>query len=962
MRHQALSLALSAATLIAASATTQTPQTKREVIFGRDVRPILSQHCFKCHGPDAATLAAGLRLDTFESATEHGAIVPGKPENSLLIKRVSATDPDLRMPPSDSGSKPLTPDEIATLRAWIAQGAHYEKHWSFVPPVMPKLPPVSNPGWCNNLIDRFVLYQLDKSDLRPEPESDKETLAQRAALALIGLPPSKDLLSNFLLDKRPDAYERYVDKLLALPEYGEHQARYWLDAVRYGDTHGLQLDNERGIYPYRDWVVRAFNQDLPLNKFIEWQLAGDLMPNPTQEQLVATGYVRMNLTSNEGGAIEEEFLARNTFDRLETTGTVMLGLTIGCARCHDHKNDPISQKEYYGLYAYFNSTADNPLDGNITFPPPVIFAPSPEQQRSLTALNQVIEDTVRSVDLKQASAQLRSLRSTIVGSPNWEISETFTRTSFDTAFDQDDKPTTWKPFALEIGKSYASVVGKDNASVYLRARVTLSKASKLQFAISSDDGLKVWVNGKLVHANKVTRGLDPVDTVSADFKLGENEILLKVTNGGAPDGVNVRSLDTRGVQAQQVLEAYDKEPGSPLAQRKLKEAYLSSDTTSSEQLRYQQALSKRTALQAEIPQSLIAQELPKPRPAHILKRGLYDQMGEEVGRSVPRALGAVTRPSPPNRLGLAKWLTSPANPLVARVYVNRLWQQHFGTGLVKTSEDFGNQGEWPINMPLLDYLSVSLTKNNWSLKRLHRLAVTSSAFRQSSRTSQAKIAKDPENRLASRGPRFRLDAEVIRDKALYAGHLLVREVGGRGVKPYQPAGIWETSTDPASGTFAYKQDSGSSLYRRSLYMFWKRTAPPPSMTTFDAPLRDTCVVRRPITNTPLQALTLQNDPTFLEAARTMAAVVISRYQSKDRRLLEAVSIALGRQPRKNERQILTKALDSFLQQYRKDPDAARKLVAVGESPPSPSLDPVEHAAWMLICSTLMNTDEFLTLH
>lgn len=931
------------------------------MIFSRDVRPILSQHCFKCHGPDSATVAAGLRLDSFESATKHGAIVPGNAKDSYLLKRVSATDPDERMPPPDSGQKPLTKDEVETLRIWIEQGAKYEKHWSFVPPAMSKLPSVSKSTWCNNLVDRFVLAKLDESRLKPEPEADKETLAQRAALALIGLPPTQELLADFLRDTRTGAYERYVDGLLALPEYGEHQARYWLDAVRYGDTHGLQLDNERGVFPYRDWVVRAFNEDLPLNKFIEWQLAGDLLPNPTVDQLVATGYVRMNLTSNEGGAIEEEFLARNTFDRLETTGTVMLGLTIGCARCHDHKYDPISQKEYYGLYAYFNSTADNPLDGNITFPPPVIFAPSPEQKKRLDALNSTIESALERVNLNDAIASLKSLRSPYVGTPAWEISETFTKDSFGAAFDQDQKPTTWKPFALEIGKSHASVVGKDNSSVYLRARANLSRAARLQFAISSDDGLKVWVNGKLVHSNKVTRGLDPVDSITADLKSGENEILLKVTNGGAPDGVNVRSLDTRGVTAQQALDAYEKEPNSKQALRKLKETYLASDTLTAEQRRYQDALTKRTALESKIPQSLIAQELPEPRPAYILKRGEYNQKGEKVDRTVPKALGGATSKVANNRLGLAKWLTSPTNPIVARVYVNRTWQQHFGTGIVKTSEDFGNQGEWPVNKPLLDYLAISLVKNGWSLKKLHRLIVTSATFRQSSKAAPQKYAKDPENRLTSRGPRFRLDAEVIRDKALYAGHLLVKEVGGRGVKPYQPSGIWETSTDPASGTFSYKQDTGANLYRRSLYLFWKRTAPPPTMTTFDAPLRDTCVVKRPVTNTPLQALTLQNDPTFLEAARTMAGVVLTRRSTNEQRLAEAYRIALGRQPRPNERQILLKALDGFIRQYRRDPAAAKRLLAVGESPQTPG-DSVTQAAWMLICSTLMNTDEFLSLN
>ncbi len=431
---------------------------KPEINFGRDVKPIIVQHCFKCHGPDAAKAAAGLRLDSFEGATKQlgdgAGIVPGSPDNSMVIKRVSEKDEAMRMPPPDSGVHSLTPTEIDTLKNWISSGAKYAKHWAFVPPSMPELPNASKPKWCQNLVDRFVLAKLDEAGLKPEPEADKNTLAERAAETLTGLPPSQAELEEFRKDTKPGAYERYVDRLMAKPAYGEQEARYWLDAVRYGDTHGLQLDNERSVYPYRDWVVSAFNDDLPFNKFAEWQLAGDLLPKPTTEQLVATGYVRMNLTSNEGGAIEEEFLARNTFDRVDTTSTVFLGLTVGCARCHDHKYDPIKQKDYYGLYAFFDSTADKPLDGNIALPPPVVRATTPEQEVELGEMSKKLDSYRQAVKPEDAAAWFEKNHPALPGSRDWEATQVYMSDTFDAAFDKPEPgepgqpAATWKPLKL----------------------------------------------------------------------------------------------------------------------------------------------------------------------------------------------------------------------------------------------------------------------------------------------------------------------------------------------------------------------------------------------------------------------------------------------------------------------------------------------------------------------------------
>ena len=944
-----------------------------EVNFGRDVKPILSGHCFKCHGPDASKAAAGLRLDSFEGATKHlsdgFAIVPGKPLQSKLTERVSAKDDDMRMPPPDSGGKPLTQEEIATLKLWISQGAKYAKHWSFVPPNLPATPKVSNPSWCKNLVDRFVLAKLDQAGLKPEAEANKDTLAMRAAETLTGLPPTQAELSAYRKDAKPGAYERYVDRLLAKPEYGEQQARYWLDAVRYADSHGLQLDNERSVYPYRDWVVQSFNNDLPFNKFAEWQLAGDLLAKPTTEQMVATGYVRMNLTSNEGGAIAEEFLARNTFDRVDTTSTVFLGLTVGCAKCHDHKFDPIKQKDYYGLYAYFDSTQDEPLDGNIALPPPFIKAPSKDQEASLTSIDSHLRNLESRVQPTEALNWFDKNSAPVMATKDWQISPVYPEASFDAAFDKAEPgepgqpTTTWKPLKFEIGKDHSALVGRDSASVYVKGTIIAPKAISMTIGVSSDDAVRVWLNGKLVHSNKTNRGVDQaIDKVKVDFQAGENEIIAKVINGSGPDGLNIRLAGPDAQRISDAVTSYQKMSADPAAKKNLCQTFLELGPATADAKQYRELTKKKAAIEAEVPMTLVAKEMAKPRPTFILKRGLYDQKGDPVDRHIPAALGSLPAGLPNNRLGLAQWLISPSNPIVARVFVNRVWQQSFGTGLVKTSEDFGSQGEWPLNQPLLDYLAVTFVKDGWSVKKLNRLLVTSAAFRQSSRVTREKLAKDAENRLVSRGPRFRLDAEVIRDKALDAGGLLVTKLGGHGFKPYQPDGLWEGSSDPASGLHFYKRDHNLDIYRRSMYQFWKRTSPPPVMVTFDAPLRDTCTVRRSITNTPLQALTTLNETEFLEASRTMAQRLLASKTSDEARLKAAYDLTLGRKPQPWEEKILLKGLARYRKEYAANPAAANQLLKVGDAPQATKEPVADKAAWMLVCSSLMNTDEFLTLH
>ena len=935
-----------------------------EVNFGRDVRPILSEHCFRCHGPDASKAAAGLRLDSFEGATKQledgAAVVPRNSTQSMLIVRVSA-GPDMRMPPADSGIPALTPAQIETLRAWINIGARYEKHWSFVPPQMPVIPKVSDPAWCKNLIDRFVIAKLDDARLKPEPEADRDTLAMRASETLTGLPPTPQEISAFREDKRPDAYERYVDRMMAKPAYGEQESRYWLDAVRYADTHGLQLDNERGIYPYRDWVIRALNQDLPFDQFVQWQLAGDLLPHPTTDQLVATGYVRMNLTSNEGGAIEDEFLARNTFDRVDTTSTVLLGLTAGCAKCHDHKYDPITQRDYYGLYAFFDSTADKPLDGNIALPPPYIRAATPEQEVQLAKMGAELNRLTNGVDLQSAKSWVLAHRDAVPATRDWQISQVYAAANFDAAFDTafPSEPGqkgdgSWKPFKYQLSSPAVGIVGKDNAAVYVRSTVTVPEAKQMILRVSSDDGIRMWLNGKLIHSNKVNRGLDDgIDVVRADFRAGDNELVAKVVNGVEPDGLNIRMGDPE----RELVDRLNAKPADEALQKQVRVAYLTAASAA-----YNRLAKAKSELESSIPMTLVAQEMDKPRPTFILKRGQYDQPGDAVDRHIPASIGVLPTGVKPDRLSLANWMISPQNPLVARVFVNREWQKFFGTGIVKTAEDFGSQGEWPANQALLDYLAIKFVKSGWSVKQLNRLIVTSAAFRQSSRISAQKLAKDPENRLISRGPRFRLDAEEIRDKALDVAGLLSPQVGGHGFKPYQPANIWEASSDPASSTHVYMQDHGNTIYRRSMYLFWKRTSPPPAMVTLDAPLRDTCVVRRSTTDTPLQALVVMNEPGFLEAGRVMAERVLSSKADDRSRLGFAYELALGRPPKPFEQSLLLKAANRYLNLYNSDPKAAEKLLHVGESPGRKSIPSPERAAWSIVCSTLMNTNEFLTLH
>lgn len=826
------------------------PVRTGKIDFNRDVRPILSDNCFACHGLDAKSRKGDLRLDVRAEAVKSEAIVPGKADASELVKRLLTDEPRKVMPPPKTKKK-LTPAQIATLRAWIDQGAPYAEHWAFIPPVRPTLPKVATPQWQRTPIDAFILARLESERLRPAAEAERTALLRRVTFDLTGLPPTLAELDAFLTDTRPDAYERVVERLLASPRYGEHQARFWLDLARFGDTHGLHLDNYREMFLYRDWVIAALNANKPYDRFALEQLAGDQLPNPPvggdQAALIATGFNRAHVTTSEGGSITEEVHIRNVNDRVDTFGVVFLGLSVGCAKCHDHKYDPLTQKDFYALSAYFNSLEGNPLDGNAARHPPVIRVPTPEQTKRLGEI-----ETQLAAAKKELTAKAGAL-------------------TFDEPADAKGPGT----FAEWSAKLRPAGQPPEIAAI---AKVPLAKRKPEQLAKLRTYYIEhVWPKGK--------------------------ETL-------AP----LRATVTR-------LEA------------------------------------ERAALDAAIPATYVFKEAAKPRQAYILKRGEYDQRGDPVGRDIPGFLGRKAEVK--TRLDLARWVLDEANPLPARVAVNRLWQQVFGVGLVKTSEEFGVQGELPSHPELLDWLAVEFRASGWDVKQMLRLMVLSAAYRQSASLTPELVKRDPENRLLARGPRHRLDAEMIRDQALAVSGLLVERLGGPSVKPPQPAGLWKAVAYPTSTTANFVPDRGEKVFRRGLYTFWKRTAPPPQMTTFDAPSRESCTARRERTNTPLQALLLLNDPQYLEASRVLAQRTLKNQGDDAERLTRLFRQATSRTPREAERRELMAALADLRGEFRADPSAAKKLLSGGETPVDASLAPDELAAWTLLASTVLNLDEVL---
>ncbi len=1167
-------LVLVSSLISGAAAATAPASSSPPVNFDRDIRGIFSENCYACHGPDEKQRKAKLRLDdrenVFLARKDHSIIVPGHRDQSELWRRLTTSDADDRMPPAKTG-KTLSQAQVELIGRWIDQGATWQVHWSFVTPTRPVIPNVKNSSWPRNPIDNFVLARLEKEGLPPSPPADKPTLVRRAALDLTGLPPTLEEVDSFVADGSSDAYEKVVDRLLDSAPYGEQMARDWLDAARYADTHGFHIDAERVIWPYRDWVINAFNQNKPFDQFTIEQLAGDLLPNPTVQQLVATGFDRCNMSTGEGGAIEQEYLVKYAIDRATTMGTVFLGLTVGCAQCHDHKYDPIRQKEFYSLYAFFNNVAEAGLDGNKPNPDPFIKVASPTQTQQsaqfraqIASIQKQLDGPMPELDAKQTEwqtawqnklrpdwktlnpeqfaskggATLKKLSDLSVLAegkvPDHEIYEVaaatdarhisairlealthdslphkgagrsdnanfvlsefeleaaprahldqrrkinfisaladFSQPKFEIekAIDGNAKtgwavegqnrrenrtalfipaepidfdggamlyfrlkhespitqhaigrfrlsvsgnaelfslaPTTvgvWHligPFQpknnedpydasfppereIDLAKSYddgklkwqnkpdltdgkPQTLAGENVATYLYRVIKTPEARKVTLSFGSDDAIKVWLNGKPILEKKVMRGVEPdQDKVAVTLSPGENQLLMKVVNYSGGYGFYFKKTDQdEGDLPQSLAQIFATGTTLTDAQKKtVREFYRRGHSPEWRQLAadLEKVQKQQKDLDDKIPTTLVMKEKEDRREAHVLIRGEYDRPSDKVDPGVPAFLPPLPKDQRVDRLALAKWLVDPKHPLTARVTVNRFWQHYFGVGLVKTAEDFGTQGERPSNPDLLDWLATEFIRSGWDVKYIQRLIVTSATYQQSSKVSPELKSRDPENRLLARGPRFRMDAEAIRDNALAIAGLLVRNVGGHSVKPYEPPGLWEAVSYGYKQS--YNQGHGTDLYRRSLYTFWKRQSPPAAMVTLDAPSRETCIVRRPRTNTPLQALLLLNDTTYIEAARALAQRILTEQKGDlAKRLTFGFRLATARTPRPDELEILIRKYEQHLEHYQKNKEAARQLLSLGEIKTADKFDTAELAAWTTIANILLNLDETIT--
>jgi mono/diheme cytochrome c family protein len=1000
-----------------------------KIDFNRDIRPILSDNCFACHGPDAKKRKADLRLDIHDP-TLKDILSPGKPAESKLLERLLTSDISKRMPPPKF-KKTLSPQQIALIRRWIEEGAVYRAHWAYVAPRRPSLPVVKDVRWPRNAIDHFVLARMEAEGLTPSPEADKITLLRRVTLDLTGLPPTPAEVDNFLAARSGRAYEKVVDRLLRSPRHGEHMARFWLDLARFGDTHGMHLDNYREMWPYRDWVIRAFNANKPYDRFVTEQLAGDLLPGNRLENLVATGFNRAHVTTSEGGSITEEIHIRNVIDRVETTGTVFLGLTIGCARCHDHKYDPVTQKDFYSLSAYFNSIEGSPLDGNAARHPPVIKVPTPQQTEAMAQIERKLVDARKALADKAAG---------IVYDDRLDEKEPEQPRRQEYVWIEDDVPAGVKsqtdsrdaawtfvtaPAPVFSGKRAITHSGKGTVQHYftganpglklgagdtLFAHVYIDpksppKAIMLQWHTDTCRHRAYWgenlINfgrdksperrhqGKLPEAGKLVRlevpavrvGLKPDMTITGwaftqfdgTVYWDKAGIVTEMPQAGAA----YDNLST-WVRAQKALKGaglpphllpivnLDRSKRTPEQRKQLRD-YFVEHAWSKAQAELAPLRQRLTAIEAEkkkldqqMPVTYVFRETPTPVQAYILKRGEYDQRGTKVGRDTPAFLPALPA-GVKDRLVLARWMLSAEHPLTARVAVNRYWQQLFGTGLVRTAEDFGVQGEPPSHPELLDWLAVEFRESGWDTKAMLKLLVTSAAYRQSSRVTKDRLAKDAGNRLLSRGPRFRLDAETLRDQALFVSGLLVERLGGPSVKPPQPPGLWKAVAFVGSNTMNFVADHGhEKVHRRSLYNFWKRTSPPPQMTSFDAPSREACTVRRERTNTPLQALVLLNETQYIEAARALAGRTLrDGGKTPEEQIAYLFRLATSRRPDAKELAELTAALKDLRAEYAAKPAEAARLIAIGETKPDDRISPTDLAAWTMLASTVLNLDEVL---
>lgn len=1039
-----------------------------KVDYNFHVRPILSDKCFACHGPDANKREAGLRLDLAENALAELPENPGKfaivardPEESEFVRRIFSEDPTFQMPPPEAHLS-LSPREKAILVRWIETGATYKPHWAFIAPKEPKVP---KNAWGNNEIDAFIAKKRKEKGLAASPPASKETLIRRASFDLRGLPPSIEEIDAFLADDAPDAYERLVDRLLASPAYGERMAAHWLDVARYADSDGYLDDKHRDFSPWRDWVIQAFNQNMPYDEFVTWQLAGDLLPEATQTQVLATAFNRLHKKNSEAGIVFEEYRVEYVADRTNTFGKAFLGLSLECARCHDHKYDPISQEEYFELFGFFNSTHEigHASYGPDQTPGPALMLTDEETEaridflqkklHNLTSrqrINQSLPNQEQAFRawLDQEALPAKAVEATLQGSlvayhpfdrfdfaddnrattPNLANPElpaqvfdpkigpgikgkAFYTTDYNRGklgekvgwFERTDPftvdfwiypDTLYKEAGifthceeLRLGYKGYSFHLQDNHLTFIMAhswpqnaiqvrspealpQKTWTHVSLTYDGSSQAAGVSLYINGQAVPAqvdfDNLYKGIlfvPDIHTYGFDgFLFGQRSKITPFKGGG----IDELRIYRHALTPLEVGFVHDPASLSDIvAQPEQHREALFSYFLAHQEPQTQQLADSLKAVREqlnaavnEVPEIMVMGDLPEPRPTYLLYRGNYDSPAQEVQPNTPERILPFDERFPPNRLGLAQWLFHPDHPLTARVIVNRIWQLHFGQGLVRTSEDFGNQGDLPTHPELLDWLAVWLQKNNWDLKALHKMILLSATYRQQSHINEEMHEIDPANHYFARGPRFRLPAEMVRDNALAISGLLVAQQGGASVYPYQPEGLWDELTNK-HWRYRYLQTPGSGLYRRSIYTIWKRTSPPPAMQIFDIANRDVCTVRRRPTSTPLQALVMLNDPQFVEASRFLAARTLTECQSSPAldpldRLFRRVT---GRHPDPAEQQMLNDFFEQEYRHFRSHPDKAKAYLEVGESDHDPALPADTLAALAVVANSLLNTDE-----
>ncbi|MDO1451179.1 DUF1553 domain-containing protein [Rhodocytophaga aerolata] len=1035
-----------------------------KVDFNLHIKPILSDRCFACHGPDKNTREADLRLDIAEGAfaalsSGNGkAVVPGSLHKSELVRRILSEDPEEQMPPASSNMV-LTPEEKATLIKWIDQGAEYKPHWAFIAPEKPEVPEVKNKTWnVHNPIDNFVLATLESKGLKQSPEADKERLLRRVTMDLTGLPPTIAEIDAFLNDKSPQAYEKVVDRLLKTDAYAERMAMEWLDVARYADSHGMHADGWRMMWPWRDWVIKAFKNNMPYDQFSTWQIAGDLLPNATKEQILATAFNRNHPMTAEGGVIDEEFRLKYVFDRTNTIGTAYLGLTVECAQCHDHKFDPITQKDYYSLSAFFNNVKELGMTGDDGNYGPMLLLPDEKTEKEIAQLDKQIADKEKELKLssentdaivqfistaipKEAAAKpvvylpfekqkavLKKDKYNVTkqelhfdgtpsyyspGTPelvegkvgkallfndefdevflnekgNYELHESFSVGMWiNTSKKEKDKTQTligntgnknnfWRgwEFYLDSTNHLAARLIHSLPHNYLHVRSTqeISLNTWTHVAFSYDgsgkaSGIRLYINGEKDNTAtpydrlyKTIKTIDDVKHLSQirPLKIGRSYRAFTGEFGIYKGMMDEIYLYNRALTSLEVARL-----ANPAIQP---DNHLQQEFSISQNPRYQTIAQELASLREakvklmnRVPEIMVMEEMSKPRPAFVLNRGQYDAPKEKVQPATPESVLSFPDNLPKNRLGLSKWLFDARNPLTARVTVNRYWQLFFGKGLVKTAHDFGNQGNLPTHPQLLDWLAVSFRESGWDVKKLMKLIVMSATYRQSSKANKETLAIDAENLYLARGPQYRLPAEMIRDNALAASGLLVSWVGGESVKPYQPEGLWTEKNNFSHMLFDYVPSKGDSLYRRSMYSFIRRTSPHPAMIAFDATARDVCMVKREITNTPLQALVLLNDPQFVEAARVLAVRVQKEAGAELEKQLElAFRLTTGRKPRHQEIDLLKELYQSQYTRFSKNSKQAEELLQVGEYKQESGMNKTKTAALAMVASTLINHDE-----